>query len=461
MMSLRFSAPSLATTTEEQLSEKHDGVITRICNYKYGFLRSEGHENIFFHFSELSDDAKATVEPGAKVTFHVKENAWTDDKKMKAIKIEVVSSPDDNAFKNLEGEIQSDMRSRGFTFINHDDTTYLFHSTNLVNDDASKAAGNTVTTGHRVVFDAEWNHKYNPPKPFATNVRIVPGQSELNAAAAALEFEPMSQANSGTWQRGSSLRGSMLSAGASLPGAISAEDADAEDDVRTSISPSGRPSLGARRGSVSDRASALKMNAPLRRWSRTTNTDGRKSTQSKPSGGLRLTVTTCKFGRKCTRKDCWFTHKNGRIIDDGRTSLTDTDDELCVPCGGSDSDTDMSKVTSMGKASLRLLVKAIAADTGKQGYLHVRNCLQRGDYVGRALTRDEKNAVGEILEELEGGSGSDSGSDGGSNKPPRAARRSSARLNRSSFTSGRVSLSDLCRDPSLHSRLSAANAVRS
>merc|ERR1719456_1057736 len=196
----------------------------------------------------------------------------------------------------------------------------------------------------------------------------------------------------------------------SLPGAIAPEDADEADadGARTSISPSGRPSLGARRGSVSDRASALKMNAPLRRWSRTTNAEGRKGKgagQSKPSGGLRLTVTTCKFGRKCTRKDCWFTHNNGRIIDDGRTSLTD--DELCVSCGGgSDSDTDVSKITSMGKASLRLLVKAIAADTGKQGYLHVRNCLQRGDYVGRALTRDEKNAVGEILEELEGGSGS-------------------------------------------------------
>merc|ERR1712196_593989 len=82
--------------------------------------------------------------------------------------------------------------------------------------------------------------------------------------------------------------------------------------------------------------------------------------------------------------------------------LTD-EEELCVPCGDADS-LDMSKVVSMGKASLRLLVKAIAADAGKCGYLHVRNCLQRGEYVGCALTRDEKNAVGEILEELEGSS---------------------------------------------------------
>merc|ERR1719456_1296443 len=248
----------------------------------------------------------------------------------------------------------------------------------------------------------------------------------------------------------------------SLPGAIAPEDADEADadGARTSISPSGRPSLGARRGSVSDRASALKMNAPLRRWSRTTNAEGRKGKgagQSKPSGGLRLTVTTCKFGRKCTRKDCWFTHTNGRIIDDGRTSLTD-EEELCVPCGDADS-LDMSKVASMGKASLRLLVKAIAADTGKCGYLHVRNCLQRGEYVGRALTRDEKNAVGEILEELEGGSAA------AATKPskPSAAARSSfsnSRLNRSSFTGGCVSLSDMCRDPSLHSRLSAANTAR-
>merc|ERR1719488_106890 len=250
----------------------------------------------------------------------------------------------------------------------------------------------------------------------------------------------------------------------SLPGAIAPEDADKADadGARTSISPSGRPSLGARRGSVSDRASALKMNAPLRRWSRTTNAERRKGAgQSKPSGGLRLTVTTCKFGRKCTRKDCWFTHTNGRIIDDGRTSLTD-EEELCVPCGDADS-LDVSKVASLGKASLRLLVKAIVADTGKCGYLHVRNCLQRGEYVGRALTRDEKNTVGEILEELEGGSTAAASTKTAATATARGTGRSSfsnSRLNRSSFTGGRVSLSDMCRDPSLHSRLSAANTAR-
>merc|ERR1711924_135034 len=81
--------------------------------------------------------------------------------------------------------------------------------------------------------------------------------------------------------------------------------------------------------------------------------------------GLRLTVTTCKFGRKCTRKDCWFTHTNGRIIDDGRTSLTDEED-LCVPCGGADG-VDMSKVASMGKASLRLLSRRSPRTRGSAG----------------------------------------------------------------------------------------------
>merc|ERR1719284_422985 len=367
-----------STTTQ------HTGVITRICNFKYGFLSSDEHANIFFHFSELSDDAKAFVEPGQQVTFQTAPNG---DNKIKAVKLQVISAAGDNKFKNLSGMVSSDMNARGFTLILEDETldTYLFHATNLVNDEASKDAGNTVTEGHRVTFDAEWNHKHTPPKPFATNVRIVSGQTELNKVSSALEQQPMQPSReSSAWQRDSRLG---LTA---LP-----EESDA------SSSPPNRLGSVGRMSSIRDRASALKSNAPVRRWSRTTNLSG-ENKSDKPAGGLRLTVTTCKFGRKCTRKDCWFSHTNGRIIDDGRTSLND-EEELCVPCGDADS-LDMSKVVSMGKASLRLLVKAIATDTGKCGYLHVRNCLQRGEYVGRALTRDEKNAVGEILEELEGGS---------------------------------------------------------
>merc|ERR1712100_922077 len=179
------------------------------------------------------------------------------DNKIKAVKLQVISAAGDNEFKNLSGVIQSDMNARGFTLILEDKTldTYLFHATNLVNDEASKDAGNTVTEGHKVTFDAEWNHKYNPPKPFATNVRLVSGQTSLNKVSAAIEQMHPSRESS-TWQRASRL---------------GLEALPEESDIS---SPNRLGSVG-RLSSVRDRASALKAN--------------------KPAGGLRLTVTTCKF----------------------------------------------------------------------------------------------------------------------------------------------------------------------
>jgi len=359
---------------------------------------------------------------------------------MKAVNVKIVSAPHENEFKHLQGVIQGDMRSRGFTFIDHEGadgtkTTYLFHSTNLVNDDASKAAGNTVKEGHKVIFDAEFNHKYNPPKPFATNVRIVEGQTELNAAAAALEFQ--SPQNS-TWQRGSKL---------GLPGGLSPDAADQLDGTELTISP---PAM-TRNSSIADRISGLKSVGPARRWSRTTNTTGEKMS-GKPSGGINIKETKCKFGAKCTRSDCWFEHPNGKHID-GTATLSAEEE--------SDSSEETTKVSSMGAASLKLLVQAIVKDTGKNSYLSVRNAIQSQAYVGRALTRAEKSSVGDILEEIEVA-------------PPTNERRSISRssssktwsrgtgrasLTRASFTGGRVSLSDMCRDPSLHSRLSAANTA--
>lgn len=335
---------------------------------------------------------------------------------MKAVKIVVTSTA--SAFKNVEGVVQCDMKSRGFCFIDQGDTTYLFHSTNLVNDDASKEAGNTVTAGHKVIFDAVYNHKYSPPKPFATNVRIVPGQHELNAVAASLEQRSSTFSTGGfesdTWQRNSRL---------DLP-----DDEDAD--------------TFSKRGSVSNRATALKANAPVRRWSRTSA--GIKS--DKPAGGIDMTKSKCKFGRKCNRSECWFEHPNGRQVDDGRTDLPDDS-------SSSDSDDSEKKQKSMGKASLRLLVTALVKEAGNSGYLTIRNALQKPDFVGRALTREEKQSVGEILEEI-------------TSEPDNATSRSSKitrtsrPVARSSFTGGRVSLSDLCKDPSLHSRLSAANGIR-
>jgi len=472
---------SLRNSTNDSSLEKHSGVITRICSFKYGFLTSEGHENIFFHFSELSDDAKAVVETGSQVTFCTRQNDWTADKKMKAIRLEVVGSPEENAFKNIEGRVKGDMKSRGFTFIERDEETYLFHATNLVDDDASKQAGNTVKEGHMVMFDAEWNHKYNPPKPFAKNVRIIPGQTDLNAAAAALDLSNTSHALPGsTWQRGSRL-GMLFPEDETLP-------LDSPDQRTSSSSP---PRDLNRSSSINNRASALRASGPVRRWSRTTNVpstggegvgdSGDEKRESMPAGGLRLTVTTCKFGRKCTRNDCWFDHPNGRQMEDGRLSLTEETE--------GDAGEDI-KVASMGKASLQLLVKAIISESGKNGYLHIRNTLQKQAYVGRALTLEEKDSIGEILEHMELDS-PDSvictnssrssfknmakmGTGNYSTGTSQNKRDTLTCMNRGSFnnskawrssrssltgTGGRVSLADMCRDPSLHSRLSAANTT--
>jgi len=379
----------------------------------------------------------AFTEPGCKATFYVKTNDWTADKKMKAVNVQIVSAPHENAFKNLQGVIKGDMQSRGFTFIDHEGADYLFHATNLVNDAASQAAGNTVKEGHKILFDASFNHKYNPPKPFATNVRIVEGQTELNAAAAALEFQ--SPQNS-TWQRGSKL---------GLPGGLCPEAAEHFDVAELTIS----PPVMTRNSSIADRISGLKSAGPARRWSRTTNTTGEKMCD-RPSGGINIKETKCKFGAKCTRSDCWFEHPNGKHID-GTATLSADEEE-------SNSDEETTKVSSMGASSLRLLVQAIVKDTGKNSYLSVRNALQSQAYVGRTLTRAEKSSVGDILEE-----GSSSAINTNSNNRESFSRASSSKtwsrgtgrasLTRGSFTGGRVSLSDMCRDPSLHSRMSAAN----
>merc|ERR1711924_205212 len=124
----------------------------------------------------------------------------------------------------------------------------------------------------------------------------------------------------------------------------------------------------------------------------------------------------------------WFEHPNGRQMDG--TAL------------GSDSDSEESsgdeKVSSMGKASLKLLIKAIVDGTG-----------------------DEKNAIGEILEELEttpaGSAAKKQPRESTKGRSWRQSSNSRLPIARTSFANGRVSLSDMCRDPSLHSRLSSAN----
>lgn len=408
----------MTSTPTSTNSATFTGVITRICNFKYGFLSSNEHGNIFFHFSELSDEAKAFVEVGTAVTFTAKSNG----SKVQAVGLKVTSAPGDNQFKDLEGVVQCDMQARPFCMIkSSDETTYLFHFDNLVDDEVSKEAGNAVVEGHKVLFDAQFNHKHSPPKPFAVNVRIIAGQPEKNKTSAALE-QP-------AWVRES---GASLNA---LPG----------DET----SPSTPPRKLTRNSSVRDRASALSAVAPVRRWSRTTNTTGEKMPDRQPAGGLRIKNTTCKFGKRCTNKTCWFDHTNGRTMDGTATSTAeDIGDE--VP-----------KISSVGKSSLRVLVEAIIADTGKTSYLNVRNALQKAEYVGRALTREEKNSVGEILEEQEAPrklNKRDTLTHASSSKNwSRGTGRASFSRASSSSACGRVSLADMCRDPTIHSRLSAAN----
>merc|ERR1711865_906173 len=232
------------------------------------------------------------------------------------------------------------------------------------------------------------------------------------------------------------------------------------DESRDSLSP---PRKLNRNSSIQDRASAFKAQGPVRRWSRTTNTNGEGgggeayNNKSSNAGGIDMKNNVCRFGKRCTNKSCWFEHTNGRAMD-GTATLTDED---------SSSD-DTVKVSSMGKASLRLLVRAIVADTGKSSYLNVRNALQKPDQVGRDLTREEKNSVGEILEELESSASASPKTITKRNsitREPSAKAWSSSRgtgrssFSRGSFTGGRVSLADMCRDPSIHSRLSSANTA--
>jgi hypothetical protein len=116
---------------------------------------------------------------------------------------------------------------------------------------------------------------------------------------------------------------------------------------------------------------------------------------------------------------------------------------------------------SLGKASLQVLVKAIVHDTSKTGYLHIRNTLQKQDYLGRAMTREEKDSIGQILEELEprGSLARTSSIKKLDNGRGRGTARLSLSLSGTGTGAGaRVSLSDMCRDPSLHSRLSVANS---
>jgi len=63
------------------------------------------------------------------------------------------------------------------------------------------------------------------------------------------------------------------------------------------------------------------------------------------------------------------------------------------------SDETRHSMPSMGATSLKVLVRALVQQ-GKTQYLVIRNCLQTSEYFGRALNREEKQIISDILQEV-------------------------------------------------------------
>lgn len=318
-----------------------EGVVTRIMgDFKFGFVQttsSDAHQNLFFHFSELSDEDKACVSKGSFVSFEVQKNPWAKGAKSKAVRMKLLSGacPTSNPFKDLEGVAQSDLRA--FCFIDYikpdtgEKVAYYFQNNKLVHNAAAKAANFTVLKEHRLLFDAGWNHKYSPPKPFATNVRIAPGQDDLNAAAAARANRYAANAlgrslsSASPLARGESWRDSMV-------GTIGADDG---------------PVLASNRYASGGSINTEMREAELRSSSR--NSMRRSGSQS--GGG----------------------DKSGGM---GRAALR----VLVVGIFGE--------------------IRKAGTLTGTD-YLSVRNALQQPQWVGRALTAGERKDLGSILHELD------------------------------------------------------------
>jgi len=366
-----FSTPTLIDDIAAPVDKTVDktvaeGIVTRTCGSKYGFIESYNLSNIFFHFSELSEEAMALVEPGCRVKFTLTVNqAPSSLGKPMAVKVEVINAH--NQLHNVRGVVDRALGPKGFGFIRCTDgkglesvgssqsLLYFFPSSHLVVDDESNRRGNTARTGDEVVFDASWNHKYNPPKPIASNVRLLASPSRT-------------------------------------------------------------------------------LSAP-------------RTIQRSVSVGTKITTLGSN------NRDRW--------------SVLNQKEE--------------SSHLSMGKASLRTLVEALVK-SGKTQYLQIRNSLQKPEYCGRTLTRDERQMVSDILQELlpQDESASKSPSLVMDSMPwqdqakkagirwQNSSRRGLSRTSSLSPEAGEsrpplartssISLSDMCRDPSLHSMLSAANA---
>lgn len=160
----------MLATLRNTAPERHTGIIVNTRQNKYGFIQTSDHASLFFHFSELNDEDKALVDTGCKVSFEIEPNLNSANN-LKAVNVRIDDSK--STFKDIEGVVAIDMRTNGFCRIDANDSSYLFYSSNLVNDDACRAMGNTVREGQCVLFDIKLNYKYNPAKPHAVNVRVL------------------------------------------------------------------------------------------------------------------------------------------------------------------------------------------------------------------------------------------------------------------------------------------------
>jgi len=433
-----FSTPAVLDDGRVQI-DRQVGVVTRICSFKYGFIQTPDLRNIFFHFSELSDEAKAVVEPGCRVQYKLTTNEWTTDKKMKAIAIEVISTPDQNVYKDMKGVVHRELGPRGFGFIQCENTTYFFPSNELVADEESNKRGNTARAGDQVVFDASWNHKYNPPKPYATHVRLVPSAddaatgrttsvrttSRMNRSNSAFVYTERSDSvsptstgsdgdsddsnstgngrgiSSSSWRVGANTstrdnRSRTHARGSSLASLIPPSDSihDSNSSTTSGIAPAVGKTSSSRVSRVTGSCNPYGGDFSSQQ-SQLSVPEGVEETEpadlsALPMNNRALALKQCEPPVRIGSRQVSMAEESAALGEDN----TSTENSEVAE---SESSTDEAP-PSMGVTSLRVLVKALVQQ-GKSQYLVIRNALQRPEYFGRALTREEKQTITDILNE--------------------------------------------------------------
>lgn len=411
----------------ERQEERQEGVVTRICSFKYGFIQTADLRNIFFHFSELSDEAKAVIEAGCRVQYNLTTNQWTTDKKMKAVDIQIVSSPEENAYKNMHGVVHRELGPRGFGFIHCENTTYFFPSNELVADEESNRRGNTARAGDEVMFDASWNHKYNPPKPYATNVRLVPlnglgvpktTRSSLNAVTLATTqsntdivnvVRNTSHERENRTPNTRSWRAERADATAARRSRSHARGSSLATLIPLEGGPVNTPAVGRTSGSrvsrvmgtckpySGDFASLQNSNLPNTSQEISVRVNNRALALKRCEAPVRMGSRQVSLANQPAE-----TQSDPMVVAQVMSNVANSQSQ---PDNCESSALTSVKVglvhdgpASMGEASLRVLVQALVQQ-GKTQYLVIRNSLQRPEYFGRPLTREEKQTISDILQD--------------------------------------------------------------